>query len=415
MRKWIILACLALFGAYWAAPVIGWWTQPVATFLGRREFWWDAEDFAVFYAAGTIVARGDIGALYDAATHAEIQLSLLVAHEEALGFYNPPLFALVFVPLSWLPYEQAFQVWTGMNVVLLCALCALVWRIAVPLDRAYRVAIIVAFLTMYPLPYGLRLGQFSLILAASWALAYVLLCAGRPRAAGFALAPLLIKPELLIPVTLFLAWKRQWETLRALLPVSGVAILLSVVMIGPAGAWDYGAHILAAASDGTGNMYGWNGLLASIFAPDEPGSMTLIAAPLALLTLLAAASMWRGRLDATAPAFPAQWLALTLATVLWDAHFYLQDLVIVAPPAIAAFAAASGWRRSTACAALIAGWIILGLGSVPAAQWGINLFSAYMVLCLAAIVASDAGALRALRRAAPPSVASAAGVEARAA
>lgn len=394
MRTWIILACLGAFALYWSSAVVGWWTQPIATFFGRREFWWDAEDFAVFYAAGTIAARGDLGAVYDANAHASLQLPLLVNHSEPLGFYNPPLFALLFVPFSWLAADVAFQAWTLVNVALALVMCALLWRVSAPISPGFRAVIILGFLTMYPLPFGLRLGQFSLILAVSWALAYLCLREGRPRAAGLALAPLLVKPELLIPVTLFLAWKRQWESLRILLAITVLAVGASVAMLGPFGSWDYATHIANAAGDGAGNMYGWNGVLASTFAPDRPGSMTYWAAPLVLATLAAAALMWRGDFDGRNAAFPAQWLALTLATLLWDSHLYLQDLIVIAPAAVAAFASSTGWRRSTAGGGLLFGWMILGLGSVPSAIWGVNVFSLYMAGWLLALIAWDVGVRR---------------------
>ena len=279
-----------------------------------------------------------------------------------------------------------------MNLALAFVVCALLWRIAGQLHVGYRLAIIVGFLTLYPLTFGLRLGQFSLILTASWAAAYLFLREGRDRAAGAVLIPVLLKPELLIPITLFLAWKRRWEALRVLIPASAVAVGLSAAMLGPSGTLDYASHIASAAGSGTGNMYGWNGLLAPMFAPDDPGSMTAYALPLAIVSLLAAAYLWSGRLETGGSAFPMQWLALTVATVLWDAHFYLQDLIILAPAAAAVLATASAWRAYVCSVASLGGWVILGLGSVPSAIWGFNIFSAFLAACLLVLVAWKAGA-----------------------
>ena len=64
----------------------------------------------------------------------------------------------------------------------------------------------------------LQLGQFSMILLVSWLSSYVLLRDGRDRAAGVALAPLLIKPELLLPVAALLLWKRRSGAFATLLP-----------------------------------------------------------------------------------------------------------------------------------------------------------------------------------------------------
>jgi hypothetical protein len=389
MRKWIVLAGLFALGCVYLTSIVGWWAQPLEVFFGRREFWWDAEDFVVFYAAGTLIADGQIAQLYDPAAHAAIQMPLLVAHEEPLGFYNPPLFGLLFVPFSALPFDVAFQAWTLVNAALVIVGCALLWRACAPLDVWYRCAFLVGFLTLYPLTFSLRLGQFSLILLISWAAAYLLMVQGRTGAAGWALSPLLIKPELLIPVTAFLAWKGQWAVLRTLLPISAAAVMLSIAMIGVPGAIDYALHIARAAGDGTGNMYGWNGLISSVVAPDDPGSMTFIALPASLLTLGGVAYLWRGELSQSSGRFPLQWLALTIGTILWDAHLYLQDLIIIVPAAAALLASTSGWHRSLAGVAIVIGWMVLGLGSRPSADWGINVFSAYMVLSLLGIVVWD--------------------------
>ncbi|HLB23030.1 MAG TPA: glycosyltransferase family 87 protein [Dehalococcoidia bacterium] len=371
---------------------MNWWTHPIAVFLGRRTFWWDAEDFTVFYAAGTLASRGDFDHLYAADVHAQIQLPLLVGHHEPLGFYNPPVFSLLFLPFSWLPFDLAFQAWTGLNLALVAVVCVLLWHITGRIDRAYRLAIILGFLTLYPLTFGLRLGQFSLLLTASWAAAFLFLRSGRDRAAGLALTPLFIKPELLIPITIFLAWKKRWAALRVLFPAAVLAAAMSVALVGPRGAWDYAGYIASASGDGSGNMYGWNGLLSSVFAPDDPGSMTAYGLPLAMITLGCAAYLWAGAVDTGGSMFPVQWLALTLGTILWDAHFYLQDLIILAPAVAAVIASATEWRAWLAGAGAMVGWVILGLGNVPSAIWGFNILAACMVGCIVLLVIWKAGA-----------------------
>jgi hypothetical protein len=88
-----------------------------------------------------------------------------------------------------------------------------------------------------------------------------------------------------------------------------------------------------------------------------------------------------------------------LATVLADAHLYLQDTILVAPAAVAFAAAQEGGRRHAAGLALAAGWAILGLGSVPNLQWHINLFALYMAALLLAIAVWHVWQERTSRRA----------------
>ena len=387
VRTILILALLGLCGALFAPGILAQWQAPAEVFMGRREFWWDAEDFAVFYSAGDMVASGKPHLLYTISEYTGRQREILETHEDAtLGFYNPAFFALLFVPFSFLPFERAFQAWSIVNAGLIAVNCYLLWRIADRLAWQWRVALIAGFLTCYPLTFVMRLGQFSLILMASWSAAYLALRSGRDRLAGLALLPMLIKPELLIPVTIFLAWKRRWGVVRTLVPGAAVAAVVSIAMIGPAAAIDYPAYLRESAVSGTGNMYGWNGLLSATFSPDHPGDFTLIAAPLSLITFAAVALTWRGRLDTNGSDFPRQWLLLTIASILFDVHLYLQDVLLLVPAAVAVHAGAQGWRRYGTGVALAVGWFIFGLGSRPSIDWEINLISLYMVSVVAALV-----------------------------
>jgi hypothetical protein len=381
MQKTLGIALFGLVALYAVPAAIGWWQDPYHVFLGRRDGWWDGDDFAVFYSAGRLIAHGQFTSLYDASAH-------IHANKE-LAYYNPPFFALFFAPLSLLSEERAFQVWTVGSLLLLAFNAWLVWRIAEPLDHVWRATLVIAFVSLYPVTWSLRLGQFTLILVASWALAFLYLRQRRDRAAGFALTPLLIKPELLIPVTLFLVWKRRWDALRPLFGITVLAIVASIAIITPAGAWQYASHIRESAAAGTGSMYGWNGLLAATFSPGRPGEWTSLATLLAIASLAGVACLWRGPLDATSDRFPLQWFALTLATVLSDVHLYLQDLLLLVPAAVALLATSSGWRRYATGAAITLGWVILGLGNSPTLRWEINLFALYIAVCLVALIAWD--------------------------
>jgi hypothetical protein len=380
MRIFLTLSLLGIVAYVVGGAVASWWAQPAEAFFGRRSAWWDAEDFAVFYGAGKLVAAGQPHMLYTLSAYTETQRAALDTHQNVtLGYYNPPFFSLIFAPLSWLSFDRAFQVWTAINLALLALNCWLLWHVAAPLGRGWRLVLIAGFVTLYPVTFILRLGQFSFILMASWSAAYLLLRRGRDRAAGFALLPLLIKPEMLIPITIFLVWKRRVDVLKTLLPASALIIVGSIAMIGPMTAWDYPFYLHDSALDGTGNMYGWNGLLSSVRDPGNPGTQTALALPLSLLTLGAVALAWRGPLDTIGERFPMQWLLLLCATMLTDMHFYLQDVVILVPAAFAVHASLRGWQRDVSGVALTFGWLILGLGSTPNVNWHLNFFATYVV------------------------------------
>ncbi len=215
------------------------WLATGFAFFGSERLLWFHQDFPALYTAAHMVAHGGGRLLYDTATVGAEELRLAghpVGGTGTLAYFNPPFFAALLAPLSMLGMESAFQVWTLLGLALLATDVGLLWCIAPQLSRRERALMTLAFVTLYPVSYGLQLGQFSLVLATSWAGAYLLLRSGRDARAGLALAPLLIKPELLVPVALYVAWKRRWRVFATLLPAAVLAVVISVMVTGVAGA-----------------------------------------------------------------------------------------------------------------------------------------------------------------------------------
>jgi hypothetical protein len=247
---------------------------------------------------------------------------------------------------------------------------ALLWHIARGLRRRVRLALVLAFVTMYPLCYGLQIGQFSLIIVTSWAAAYVLLRRGHERWAGVALAPLLIKPELLLPVAAYLAWKRRWRVFSTLLPLTAASVAVSVAVVGVPAALSYPLYVLDSTrwhGNGVASnvMFDVNGIAAMVWerpSDSMPGLAVLLA--LTAITLVGVVRASRGALDPRSDGFVPQWMLLTLATVLVDPHLYLQDTVLVVPAA-AALLAVTGARRRPLAAVMLLGWLLLAFGVYP--------------------------------------------------
>jgi hypothetical protein len=90
-------------------------------------------DFTAFYAAGTFTRQHRFDALYD--------LSAIAAEEHQIGreadlelstsfgpYWNPPVFAWVFAPLSALPFHSALNLWLLANALALAAALGLLTR-----------------------------------------------------------------------------------------------------------------------------------------------------------------------------------------------------------------------------------------------------------------------------------------------
>jgi hypothetical protein len=385
------------------------------TLAGSTSHFWGMFDFRSFYAAGSLVAEGRGHDLYT--------LGVLRAegHATAEPYFNPPFFALICAPFSYLSPLDAYRVWTLVSVALLTLNCVLIWRIAEPIDRPWRALMIAGFVTSFPVQHGLMLGQFSQLLCLSWAGAYLALRAGRPRLAGGALSILLIKPELVIPVTLFLAWKGERKTVETLVSIAAVLVAVSVAIIGPVTAIEYPFFILRETKfQITWLMLGWNGIVSGAFAGANHATVTAAGVVLGLLTCSAVAFAWRRwRFDARDPRFASMWLALTIATLLVDMHLYVQDTVILMP-ALAAYAATSAKDiRSIAALLMPVLWVVLWYPSYPDHVLSMSVvFGSVLLSALAMMLIAHAATRRSayqpafadapgfgLRRLAPPAAA----------
>jgi hypothetical protein len=364
------------------------WSSPFGAPIFSGSLWTQYhQDFPAPYTAAHLVAIGSGHQLYDLPTIARDEAQFVghpVGDSGALAYFNPPFFALLLAPLSLLSIDRAFQVWTGLNIALVVVDVWMLWRASSPLSRVTRIVLTVGFLTLYPLIYGLLIGQFSMILVTSWMGAFLLLRGGHERWAGVALAALLIKPELLVPVALFLALKRRRRVFMTLAPITLAAIAISIAVVGPVSALAYPGYVLGSTGWSTNGvapnvMFSWNGIIAMFW--DQPSTVPLATAGIVVMsvvTLLAVGHAWRGAFDPRADRFALQWCVLTVGTVLVDPHLYLQDTTLLALPAISLLATTADRNRSTVALALFGGWALLGLGIYPNERLDLNLFGVYM-------------------------------------
>ena len=90
-------------------------------------------DFLPAYVAGHFARTGEFARMYDRAAFCDYQSQVIRdAGLDMDGRYgaclNPPHFALLFAPLSALPYRTAAAVWLGINIVLYAASLVLLVR-----------------------------------------------------------------------------------------------------------------------------------------------------------------------------------------------------------------------------------------------------------------------------------------------
>jgi hypothetical protein len=365
-----------------ALGFVHWW-QAIESFRNTSTYNFSAYDFRSFYAAGRLVTSARAHDLY---THGVVATSGRAGGEP---YFNPPFFALFWAPFAALPFDAAYRVWTSINVALLAVNGWLLWRIGAALPRTWRAVLITAFITSAPVSHGIVLGQYSLLLTASWGSAYLFARNGRDRLAGVALTPLLIKPELLLPLAIFLAWRNR-GIYATLLPITLALVSISIAIVGPAAAIDYPFYLIRESeSQRIDAMFGWTGVIAGVFGSAHHAQITVAAAALGASTLAAAAFTLRRSPDALA----RSWLIVAIATVLSDLHLYFQDTAILAPMAIAYLAAVPPWRRARTAIAIAAGWCVLWFEPFMSAGVPINvIFGLFLVAALRSIPSERAPA-----------------------
>lgn len=319
-------------------------------------------DYPEFYAAGRIVRHGDADRLYDAATQSAAQRDLFNGDQTGyLDFAYPPVVALVYAPLSALPYRVSYALDTMLMVGLLVLALSLMRPMVEPIARHFFVSIATA-IAFYPLFRAVTAGQNTAIT--------IVLVAGywrsrhdqRPVAAGLLLGGLLFKPQLAVLVLAAQLISARWRVLVGA-ATSGAALgIVSTIVAGPGWVSAFvghardlpGADAKVEGSDAVSLLNVAHHLLGSSTIA------TVLGAGSSILVGVWALVVWR-RLDRRGDAVGlARGLGvLAAATVLVAPHviFYDAGLLVVAGAALAATGDAAhrralGWLELTALTAV---------------------------------------------------------------
>jgi len=207
-------------------------------------------DFIAFYTAGTFVREGRSNDLYDLSAVQAFQRDLARTNGVDLGdamgpWWNPPFYAWVFVPLSYLPFGAATQVWMGVNLA--CAAVA-VWLLCrmLPPGTGWRSWALVPVLLALSVPFihTMTHGQntcSSLLLVTLTVTAWR---SGRGLLAGLAAGLLFYKPQLAAVLALALMASLGWRAALGL-ALTGAALLLVTLTTLP-GSIDHFLHQMPA-------------------------------------------------------------------------------------------------------------------------------------------------------------------------
>ena len=191
-------------------------------------------DFRLAYGAAIVGVRDGYGHLYDLAA----QKSAI----ESLGpgfnpqpFISPPPLAWLATPLLLLPFSAALVIWT----LLLLAALGWTWYLLAPSDGLAKAAHLGLLLGVFPVAFGVMVGQPGALVAAAVATAWWLIRRGHPVWAGLALSLIVLKPQMafLVPPCLLISGHRR--TFGAWLVASLVIGLIALALLGTDGVARY--------------------------------------------------------------------------------------------------------------------------------------------------------------------------------
>lgn len=294
-------------------------------------------DFKCFYTAGKIIAEGQGNRLYDEQTQAQRLLKVIPGHVKF--YFNPPIFALPFVFLSYFPLMTAYWIWTVLSILALFTGIILFTSLPI-IENDEKWLLGTAALAFEPTYHNLHWGNLSAFVLLLLALFFRDLLAGNNRRAGIWLALLMIKPELFLVSAVILSIKCKWNFLKGYLGLGLILIILSMVIVGFEGFSEYMKINLSAAKSYTdvqteihlSNMISWRGLFIRFLGGNtlaEIFSFIYLGLSFFLLGMV-----WHGEWKPDSPVFGSQWALTLIISLLVAPHVYLQSLILVFPAAV---------------------------------------------------------------------------------
>jgi ABC-type amino acid transport system permease subunit len=181
--------------------------QGARTVAGVLKF----QDFVYFYTLGHLASDGDWQALSRYPELHAVQTQLVPEAEKLIyPPVYPPYTALYFAPFAKLPYLPAAAIWGLLTAVGYAAIVYVVWRAGAP--TVGHGSLIAAAALAYPPFWQLVMnGQFTIVVLGAFTLGWLLLEREHRFLAGAAFGLLASKPQLAVPLTAVVVFRREWQ------------------------------------------------------------------------------------------------------------------------------------------------------------------------------------------------------------
>jgi len=330
-------------------------------------------DFTGLYAAGKIVRGGEGRRLYDLGLEYQQQLTFashVSIRHGALPYIHPPFEALLFAPLSLLPYVPAYLVWNGLSLAIV-AWAMVMLRPHLPLLQSRNLGLwVLISIAYFPVFICLLEGQDIGLMLLAVAGAYTSFEAGNDIRTGCWLGLGLVRPQLILPLffIILLGQTRRRQTLRqsTMMLSTGLGLVAvlecaaSVAVSGWRGFAYYPKYVwMLERNRGYGaivpaDMPNVRGLVATLL-PDSGTAALMAIAGVSIVILILAGLVFRraGRTGNRGLAFS---VAL-IASVLTSYHAFMYDLALLL---WAALLVLSYFRDAPSDSHAVSLWLTLG-------------------------------------------------------
>jgi hypothetical protein len=278
-------------------------------------------DFGGYYATGLIVRDGATARLYDQPLQIQYQEQALDRQKGDLIFIAPPFEALIFVPLSFLPYGQAYLIFGLINIAIWVWLALRTHRWSgLPPFRHFAMCF-----AGLPLWRTLHLGELSFLVLALLTLCIVSLSEGRDFKAGIWAGLLLLRFQLVLPLVAVWLLHKRWRSLAGMMIPAVAYIAISFRMLGWTGILDYIRMLSTINHHITTDSSAWQmPTLRAFFSTVLPADLATVATITAVSGLLLwIIRRWRD-MD-----LKQGFAALLIATVITAGYAQVYDLSLV--------------------------------------------------------------------------------------
>lgn len=243
-------------------------------------------DFISFWSASRLALDGTPTLPYNPEAHAALQARVVGGAEIGyFGFFYPPVFLLICLPLALLPYALSLLTWLVATGTAFAAVIGRLLPRLAPLELA-------ACATFPAILINIGHGQNGFLSAALFGLGFILLDK-RPWLAGALLGCLVFKPQLAVILPFALAFSGRWPAFVATAASATLLSLASWLLFGTETWATFLSGLLlaqATLSEGfvePGKMVSLYAAARLLHAPSWIALTLQIAAALAMIVLLA--------------------------------------------------------------------------------------------------------------------------------